>query len=122
MTISDFQSQFSTSKIIRIFLKKIFIGKYQLRGMSFVIATFWKLQFLKHFITKIMPILRSLNLEHKSTKNIFLWKSAIFHSIKLPFDVEVAEKFLNGIYCTNTTDQANIILKSIWSVTFWKGI
>ena len=26
-----------------------------------------------------------------------LWKSAIFHSIKLPFDAEVAEKFLNGI-------------------------
>ena len=26
-------------------------------------------------------------------------KNAIFHSIKLPFDAEVAEKFLNGIYC-----------------------
>ena len=32
------------------------------------------------------------------TKNFFLRKSAIFHSIKLPFDAEVAEKFLNGIY------------------------
>ena len=30
-------------------------------------------------------------------KIYFLWKSAIFHSIKLPFDAEVAEKFLNGI-------------------------
>ena len=28
-------------------------------------------------------------------------KSAIYHSIKLPFDVEVAEKFLNGIYCVS---------------------
>ena len=28
----------------------------------------------------------------------FLWKSAIFHSIKPPFDAKVAEKFLNGIY------------------------
>ena len=28
----------------------------------------------------------------------FLWKSAIFHSIKLPFDSEVDEKFLNVIY------------------------
>ena len=28
----------------------------------------------------------------------FLWKSDIYHSIKLPFDVEVAEKFLNGVY------------------------
>ena len=25
------------------------------------------------------------------------WKSAIFYSIKLPFDAEVAEKILNGI-------------------------
>ena len=31
-----------------------------------------------------------------------LWKSAIFHSIKLPFDAEVAEKILNGIYSTTT--------------------
>ena len=30
-------------------------------------------------------------------QKFFLWKSAIFHSIKLPFDAEVAEKFLNGI-------------------------
>ena len=27
----------------------------------------------------------------------FRGKSIIYHSIKLPFDVEVAEKFLNGI-------------------------
>ena len=33
-----------------------------------------------------------------STKKLSMWKSAIYHSIKLPFDVEVAEKFLNGIY------------------------
>ena len=26
------------------------------------------------------------------------WKSAIYHSITLPFDVEVTEFFLNGIY------------------------
>ena len=30
--------------------------------------------------------------------NFFLWKSAIYHSIKLPFDAEVAEKILNFIY------------------------
>ena len=29
---------------------------------------------------------------------LFLWKSVIYHSIlKLPFDAEVDEKFLNGI-------------------------
>ena len=33
-----------------------------------------------------------------SAKKFFLWKNAIFHSIKPPFDAEVAEKFLNGIY------------------------
>ena len=31
-------------------------------------------------------------------QNFFMWKSAIFHSIKPPFDAEVAKKFLNGIY------------------------
>jgi hypothetical protein len=31
--------------------------------------------------------------------NIFLQKSTIYHSIKLPFDVEVVKYFLNGIYC-----------------------
>ena len=42
-----------------------------------------------------MPIFQSLDLER--TKNIFLWKSAIFHSIKLPFDVRAAEKILHVI-------------------------
>jgi hypothetical protein len=44
-------------------------------------------------------IFRSLDLERKliyQKKN--LWKSAIFHSSKLPFDVEVAEKILKVIY------------------------
>ena len=36
-----------------------------------------------------------------STKKKILWKSAIFHLIKLPFDAEVAEKILNGIYYTS---------------------
>ena len=47
--ISDFQSQFSMSKIIRIF-PFFFIEEYQFRGMFFIIDIFWKLQFLKHFI------------------------------------------------------------------------
>ena len=50
MTISDFQSQFSMSKIIQIFLIFFFIEEYQFRGMFFVIDIFWKLQFLKHFV------------------------------------------------------------------------
>ena len=50
MPISDFQSDFSMSKNIRIFLKKIFIEEYQSRGTYIVIGIFWKLQFLKPFI------------------------------------------------------------------------
>ena len=41
-------------------------------------------------------IFQSLDLERMLTwQKIVLWKSAIFHSIKLPFDSEVDEKFLN---------------------------
>ena len=47
---SDFQSQFSMSKNIRIFLQKNFIEEYDFRGTLFVIDIFWKLQFLNHFI------------------------------------------------------------------------
>ena len=71
--ISDFQSQFFMSKIIRIFLFFFFIEEYQLRGMFFVIAIFWLLN------------LECTLIYQKS----FFMKSAIYHSIKLPFDVEV---------------------------------
>ena len=37
---------------------------------------------------------------HWSAKKTILWKSAIFHSIKPPFDAEIAEKFFNGISYT----------------------
>ena len=50
VTKFDFQSQFSMSKIIRIFLIFFFIEEYQFRGTFFVIDIFWKLQFLKHFV------------------------------------------------------------------------
>ena len=46
-----------------------------------------------------MPIFRSLDLERMLIyQEIFLWKSAILHSIKLPFDVQAAEKILHVIY------------------------
>ena len=38
---SDIQSHFSMSKIIRIFLKKNFIGEYQFRSPTFVKTIFW---------------------------------------------------------------------------------
>ena len=45
-----------------------------------------------------MLIFWSIDLERMLIwqKNI-LWKSAIFHSINLPFDVQAAEKILNII-------------------------
>ena len=95
---SDFQSLFSLSKVIRIFLKYFFIEKYDFRGTFFVIDIFWKLQFLNHFVTKIMPIFQSPSANRTLIcQKKFSWKSAIFHSIKLPFDAEVTEKILNGI-------------------------
>ena len=102
MPISDFQSQFSMSKIIRIFLNFFLIEEYQFRGIFVVIDIFWKLQFLNHFVTKIMPIFQSPPAKRTLIcQKINLWKSAIFHSIKPPFDAKVAEKFLNGIYWTS---------------------
>jgi len=44
-----------------------------------------------------MLIFWSLDLEQMLIWQFFLWKSAIYHSIKLPFDAEVAEKILNVI-------------------------
>ena len=45
-----------------------------------------------------MLIFRSLDLERMLIyQKIFLWKSAIFHLIKLPFDVQAAEKILHVI-------------------------
>ena len=53
--ILDFQSEFSMSKIIQIFLKKNFIEEYQFRRTFFVKSIFDWLQYLNHFITKMMP-------------------------------------------------------------------
>ena len=39
----------------------------------------------------------------------FLWKSATFHPIKLPFDAEAAEKFLKGIQSTKTKRLCQIV-------------
>ena len=46
----DSQSQFSMSKIIRIFLIFSFIEEYQLRYTFFVFDIFWSHQFLNNFI------------------------------------------------------------------------
>ena len=47
---------------------------------------------------KIMFIFRLLYLERMLIWQKKIWKSVIYHSIKLPFNAEVAEKILNVIY------------------------
>ena len=44
-----------------------------------------------------MPILQSPTAKRMLIDYFFLWKSAIYPWIKLPFDAEIAEKFLKGI-------------------------
>ena len=53
--ILDFQSEFSMSKIIRIFLKTFFIEEYQFKRTFFVKSIFCWLQFQNHIITKMTP-------------------------------------------------------------------
>ena len=55
LPILDFQSEFSMSKINRIFIKKNFIEEYQFRCTFFVKSIFCWLQFSNHFITKMTP-------------------------------------------------------------------
>ena len=62
MPISDFQSQFSMSKIVRIFLI-FFIEEYQLRGMCLLLTFFENLNFYSTLFTKIISIFGSMNLE-----------------------------------------------------------
>ena len=47
-------SQFSNAKIIRNFLKKIFIEEYDFKGTIFVIDIFFKLQSLTTLSSKMM--------------------------------------------------------------------
>ena len=92
MTISDFQSQFSMSKIIWIFFNFSEIEEYQFRGMFLVVDIFWKLGCW-------------------SNKNFSLWKSAIYHSIKLPFDAKVAEKSLKCYLLSNQLKVGKLLPK-----------
>ena len=61
----DFQSQFSMSKIIRIFLNFFFIEEYQFRSTFFVIDIFLIKSILNHFITKMMPYFWQLAINPK---------------------------------------------------------
>ena len=96
----DFQRQFSTSKIIRIFLSLFFIEEYQFRGMFLLLTFFENFDFWSTLFTKIMLIFKSIDLELMLTwQKKKLWKSVFYHSIKLPFDAEAAEKIINVTCC-----------------------
>ena len=58
-----------------------------------------------------MPFFPSLDLERMLIyQEIFLWKSAILHSIKLPFDVQAAEKILHVIYSERSCMNARLTI------------
>ena len=93
----NFPHQKSSESFSLFSLKNINLGAH------FLLLTFFEnFNFLSTLFTKIMPIFRSLDLEGMLIyQEIFLWKSAILHSIKLPFDVQAAEKILHVIYISN---------------------
>ena len=116
MLISEFQSQFSMSKIIRIFLI-FFFEDYKFRG------TYQKFYLMKkcysytfnhlvdsyrNTISELAMGFRYVNLTLKLARGLIfggeeisipetrpIRKSYIYQSIRLPFDAEGDEKFLN---------------------------
>ena len=68
----DFQSQFSMSKIIRIFLNFFCIEEYQFRSTFFVIDIFLITSIFKYFL-KWYPIFDSWPLHQLSKFTNFLW-------------------------------------------------
>ena len=54
------------------------IEEYQFRGIFVVFDIFWKLQFLNHFVTKIMPIFQSPPAKRTLICQIFFMKKCYF--------------------------------------------
>ena len=69
--ILDFQSEFSMSKIIRIFLNFFFIEEYQFRSTFFVIGIFWSDQFLTTLLLKLGQIFDKVAKLGKSTQDAY---------------------------------------------------
>ena len=78
---SDFQSQFSMAKIIQIFLNFFFIDEYQFRRRFFIIAIFWKLQFLNQFSKMVSNFWPFMHLWKPNQKNIFILLIFLLKSI-----------------------------------------
>ena len=98
------------SKIIQIFL--IFFSSKNINlGACFFLLTFFENFNLENTLfNKIMLMFRSLDLDVDLTK-IFFWKSAIYHSIKLPFDAKVAEKNLKYYLLSNQLKVGKLLPK-----------
>ena len=56
-------------------------------------------------------------IDHWSAKDLLQWESAIYHSIKLEFEGQVAKKFLNGIYWVWWLDK--IPLRCYCEILLW---
>ena len=75
--ILDFQSEFSMSKMIRIFHKKNFIEKYQFRRNFFVKSIFSDFNFKTILLLKWRPIFDKLSLDWDSKFGNFIWLQLI---------------------------------------------
>ena len=67
----DFQSQFSMSKIIRIFLNFFFIEEYKFRSTFLLLAFFDKINFLTTLLLKLGQIFDEVAKLGKSTQDAY---------------------------------------------------
>ena len=71
MTISDFQSQFSVSKIIRIFLNFFLLKNTNLEAHFLLLALFDKINFLTILLLKLGQIFDEVAKLGKSTQDAY---------------------------------------------------
>ena len=67
MPISDFQSQFSMTKIVRIFLIFFFIEEYQPRGCFLLLTFFENFDFESTLVSKNIPPKASIVMDSHGT-------------------------------------------------------
>ena len=108
--ISDFQSQFSMSKIIRNFLKKKFIEEYHFRGTFFVIDIFFKSIFKALYLLKLGPFFvswfPSFGKRYGNDLRVIFYQ---WPKLCIGLDVEADIQILKGI-----NDSICILLSTNW--------
>ena len=117
--ILDFQSEFSMSKIIRIFLKKNFIEEYQFKRTFFVKIIFCWLQFQNHFVTKMTPnFWRTVTWCLMETKNLLI---SFDYSWFLAKNLAYAEcLILKFHYRNSSTIEAPAYQTTQFKAHFWR--